>query len=143
MNPLRIALDARLRNGEFGGVQQVIIGLADEFSRFAGDAEEYYFLTYSDEGGWLEPYLSGACRPLPVGKAPPPYQVPPVKAWVFRHLPWARGVWHRLKPGRPAPVPRSEGLIENRQIGVMHFTLQTGFLTDIPSIYQPHDLQHV
>lgn len=43
----------------------------------------------------------------------------------------------------PAPPRYSDGLIESRGIDVMHFTTQQAFVTRLPSIYQPHDLQHL
>jgi glycosyltransferase involved in cell wall biosynthesis len=46
-----------------------------------------------------------------------------------------RRVWQR--------TPASDGLIEAAGIDIMHFTFQSAFLTSIPSIYQPWDLQHL
>jgi glycosyltransferase involved in cell wall biosynthesis len=43
----------------------------------------------------------------------------------------------RSKGPRP-----SDGAPERTGVDVLHFPHQWGFLTDIPSIYQPHDLQH-
>ena len=43
---------------------------------------------------------------------------------------------------REIRVPPSDGLVEAAGIEVMHFALQHGFSTRIPSIYVPHDLQH-
>jgi glycosyltransferase involved in cell wall biosynthesis len=37
----------------------------------------------------------------------------------------------------------SDGTIERAGVEVMHFTFQEAFLTEVPSIYQPHDLQHL
>jgi glycosyltransferase involved in cell wall biosynthesis len=37
----------------------------------------------------------------------------------------------------------SDGTIERSGIDVMHFTFQNAFLTDVPSLYHPHDLQHL
>ncbi len=37
----------------------------------------------------------------------------------------------------------SDGAIEAARIDVMHFTWQFAFLTRVPSIYHPHDLQHI
>jgi glycosyltransferase involved in cell wall biosynthesis len=41
-------------------------------------------------------------------------------------------------------LPKSDGVIESREVDVVHFVRQFGaFRTDVPSIYQPHDLQHL
>jgi glycosyltransferase involved in cell wall biosynthesis len=42
-----------------------------------------------------------------------------------------------------APLASSDGTIERAGLDVMHFTMQNGFLTGVPSIYQPWDLQHL
>src|SRR5260221_8513792 len=67
--PLRIAIDARLRSGEMGGVENVVIGLAHGLSTLTDGREEYSFVTWKGLEGWLEPYVSGPARiveaPLP------------------------------------------------------------------------------
>jgi glycosyltransferase involved in cell wall biosynthesis len=37
----------------------------------------------------------------------------------------------------------TDGTVEAAKADVVHFAYQAGFLTAIPSIYQPHDLQHL
>ncbi len=41
------------------------------------------------------------------------------------------------------PVPPSDGTVESLGADVVHFPFQSGFRTAIPTIYQPHDLQHL
>jgi glycosyltransferase involved in cell wall biosynthesis len=53
---------------------------------------------------------------------------------------WAH---RRLQERAPPSVPHSDGTVERAGADVMHFAFQYGFLTEIPSIYHPHDLQHV
>ena len=64
---LRICIDARLAPGESGGVEQVVIGLADGFSRLTEGQEEYLFLSYSDDDAWIRPYIGGSCQLLSAG----------------------------------------------------------------------------
>jgi glycosyltransferase involved in cell wall biosynthesis len=46
--------------------------------------------------------------------------------------------------GRFAPAPaRSDGFLESLGADLVHFLVPQAVLTDVPSIYQPHDLQHV
>jgi len=40
-------------------------------------------------------------------------------------------------------IPASDKTIERAGVDVMHFTIQSAFLTHVPSIYHPHDLQHL
>lgn len=146
---LRICLDARLISGVGGGVEQATIGLAFGLSKLTDGDEEYLFLTFGDADEWLRPYLDGPCRILPGPAAPRP---PRWKRRLGSALPTLRRAWHWLSPwvrhwpGTSASsisVPRSDGTIEKAGVSVMHFTTQVAFLTDVPSIYHPHDLQHL
>jgi glycosyltransferase involved in cell wall biosynthesis len=142
VSSLRICLDARLIGGESGGVEQALIGLAYGLSRLRDGEEEYHFLTYADADQWIRPYLGGNCRLLtgpPVPRRVKEGQHGPI--WSF-----LRFAFHHLSPllgRRTIRVERSGGHPEGLGARVMHFTTQNGFLTDVPSIYQPWDLQHL
>ena len=41
-----------------------------------------------------------------------------------------------------APIPVSDGYVESDQFDVVHFPTQIAYRTALPTIYQPHDLQH-
>jgi glycosyltransferase involved in cell wall biosynthesis len=120
-SPLRICLDARLHDGELGGVQQVVTGLATAFSSFDDGDEEYYFLVTSDARGWVRSKLSGPCR-------------------LLETEPWRPA---SAGPGNAPAVPQSDGTIERAGIDLMHFTVQSAFQTRVPSVFQPHDLLHL
>lgn len=137
-----MSIDARLISGTAGGVEQFIIGLAHGLSQLSDGEEKYHFLGYSDEDGWIRPYLYGPCRILHCSKAPRSSNLsgllrisaPKIYSLARRGFPvserWTiRGLW-------------SDGTIEKANIDVMHFTHQVAFLTKIASIYHPHDLQH-
>jgi glycosyltransferase involved in cell wall biosynthesis len=120
---VRVCVDARLKSGMSGGVESVVIGMASGLSQLDGD-EEYLFLAYHDSVAWLRPYLSGRCSLLT--------------------LPAVSEEQRKLRGAQAAAGPRrSDGAIERAGVDVMHFTLQWGFLTDVPSLYHPHDLQHL
>ena len=142
--PLRVGLDARLRGSGAGGVEQVVIGLASGLGQLDGP-EEYAFLVHADSRQWLEPYIdpAGPCRLL-VG--PPRPQPAAWKAFVRERLSWGYRLYHQVSPHlrrQMVRIPRSSGLIEQVGCQVMHFTTQAGFETTVPTIYQPHDLQHL
>jgi glycosyltransferase involved in cell wall biosynthesis len=52
-----------------------------------------------------------------------------------------RRAWNLI--GAPRRIEASDGTVENAGFDVIHFTTQAAFLTAVPSIYQPHDLQHL
>jgi glycosyltransferase involved in cell wall biosynthesis len=142
---LRVCLDARLRDGESGGVQQFVMGLASGLSRLDDGDEEYAFLSYPSHRGWLEPHVSGTCRMLdapepapPAGASRLPRAVRVPLAAVYRRLLHSH-VGARLSP----PLGESDGTVERSGADLMHFTVQDGFRTALPTIYQPYDLQHV
>ncbi len=145
---MKICLDARLVSGEWGGVESVVLGLASGLSRLDDSNDTYHFLTYRGQADWLMPYLQGPCRPLWME---PPVPAQPrlgrLRAVAKETFPPRAAVWrHRLiaqLPWFPPGPPPSDGIVERSGVDLMHFTMQTGFRTHLPSIYHPHDLQHI
>jgi len=139
--PLKVMLDARITSGVHGGIEQVIIGMADSLSSLQGD-EHYIFLTLKGQSEWLKPYVSGSSAVVE--------DKPTLYSQIFRKF---RYVAKSVRRGRlrhragsstdPPPVPASNGLAEKMGVDVVHFLKQDGFVTNIPSIYHPHDLQHI
>lgn len=139
-HPLRICIDARLTHGASGGVEQVVLGLAAGFSSLSDGEEQYLFLLGPDGGDWLQPFLGGNCRAI-LGR---PSVSPGVRARIAASLPRVARAYGFMHDATVGPrVPSSDGTVEALGVDVLHFTHQEGFLTRIPSVYQPHDLQHV
>ena len=125
-----------------GVVEVFVIGLAHGLSQLRDGPEEYYFLAYPNADGWIRPYVFGACRLLHCSRAIPSSRLrrglknsaPRIYSFTQKIYPvserWGiKGLW-------------SDGTIEKAKIDIMHFTHQVAFLTRVPSIYHPHDLQH-
>lgn len=139
---IKVAIDATMLDGHVGGVQQVVIGLASALSRLS-DADQYLFLTYEGGDEWLRPYVSGPCRIVPTGPAPRQLSSHGMMRLV---RPGARRVRDAIALARgpvAVPIARSNGTIEREGADVVHFPKQVAFLTSVPSIYHPWDLQHV
>ena len=134
MTPLRVGIDARIRAGQFGGVEQVLIGIAAGLSKLGEGDEEYLFLTHPEQDEWLRPYLSGPCRRLPSRRRYANRRARAIGRAVAERIP-VFGLRHAVRP--------SDGTVERAGVDVMHFPIQDAFTTDAPSIYQPHDLQHL
>lgn len=136
----KIGIDAKLVDGRSGGVQQFIIGLAQGLSKLKDTDNQYIFFMYSDQTNWLKPYVYGNCQIIETSAAP---QSPKWRQRL-RDMPYLKQLWHFLLSSRgKRSVPQSDGLIESLNIELMHFTTQRGFLTEIPTIYHPWDLQHL
>lgn len=140
-NHLRICIDGRLLTGQSGGVEQAIVGLASGFSQLNDGDEEYLFLVYVDESDWLRPYMGGPCKLLPA-----PYKTLQKVRRLVNSFPQASSLFRVLTKFRMnfvMKLPVSDGTIESARVDIMHFTFQSAFKTDVPSIYHPWDLQHV
>ncbi|HEY6638987.1 MAG TPA: glycosyltransferase family 1 protein [Solirubrobacterales bacterium] len=134
MTPLRVCIDARLGTGVFGGVEQVLIGVAAGLSALSDGDEEYLFLTHPEQDAWLRPYLKGPCRAIHPRLGYPRRRARAIRQGLLERLP---------RIGSRFFVRRSDGTVEASGAAVIHFPFQDAFLTDVPSLYQPHDLQHV
>jgi glycosyltransferase involved in cell wall biosynthesis len=145
---LRVCIDARLTSGgEVGGVQQFVLGLASGLSSLADGNEEYLFLAYAGDDEWLRPFVSGACRIIHgTGATRHP-------GWTtgLRKFSIVRNVGRKLlapllrseRAVAGLPLPSSDGMIERAGVDLVHFPTQAAFLTNVPSIYHPWDLQHL
>jgi glycosyltransferase involved in cell wall biosynthesis len=136
VTPLRVCIDARLGAGISGGVEQVVIGLATGLSKLTHGDEEYFFLVHPRQEEWIRPYLGDNTRVLHT-KLTYPGQGglgPTAKRAIQERVGFMR---------RRTAVLHSDGAIESAGIDVVHFPMQEAFVTDVPSIYQPHDLQHL
>jgi len=136
---LRVCIDARMPEGQSGGVQQFVIGVASGLASLSDGNERYFFLCLPHTKDWLIPFI-GKNSELLVTHEGIRLQS------IFRRLKSLNRLAQEIatKSGPLAyRVPPSNGLIERLGIHVMHFTWQLGFITDVPSIYHPHDLQHI
>jgi glycosyltransferase involved in cell wall biosynthesis len=118
-------------------VEQAVIGLATGLSKLGDGQEEYLFLAHPDEDQWIAPHLAGPSRVLHSRLEYPgqPGLLPTLRRSLRQRLP--------LSVVRRGLLPRSDGTIERNGVEIVHFATQEAFLTDVPSIYQPHDLQHL
>jgi glycosyltransferase involved in cell wall biosynthesis len=140
--PLKVAIDARLFSGKSGGIEQVAIGLVDALSRLTDGDEQYLILAYPLSHDWIAPYATGPCRLLKTTAVhPPPLWKRQLKKFpsIVSAAQRARGPLAR----RSVTLSHSDGTIEREGVDVMHFIMQRAFFTKVPSIYHPHDLQHI
>jgi glycosyltransferase involved in cell wall biosynthesis len=136
---LRVCLDARLEAGKWGGVEQTIVGLATELSCLGGP-ERYLFLAGHHSTEWLAPHISGSSEIVRARSNARPMW----RRAVDRIVPTTvlDRAYARLPAWFPVSIPTDRAL-QGHEADVMHFTLQSAFRTDVPSIYVPQDLQHL
>jgi len=138
-SPLRIAIDARGARGQHGGIETIVQGLCFGLAGLDDGDEEYLLFTGSELVPLPRPYDHRVLsRTVMRGNDS-------LKGRVAQKAPWIRELYVRLEGAlarRPPGVRRSNGILERGRADVVHFTRQQALLTDVPSIYQPHDLQH-
>lgn len=140
---LRICIDARLEDGVAGGIQQGIVGLAAGLGQLTDGDEEYLFLTLSGKDAWLRPYLGRNADLLETRMASRPVHPLVRKISSITPVRSALGYAKVYLRRSSFAVPASDGLVEQIGADIVHFTTQRGFRTDLPTIYQPWDLQHL
>ncbi len=112
---MRIVINAQIDPRNSGGIAQVLLGLAHGLSKLEGP-EEYLFVCSAASAEWLRPYLGRNAR-------------------VHVNDGWT-----------PAPrrgIRVSDGFWESLDPDVIHFPYQAFTRTSAPSLFNPHDLQHV
>lgn len=142
MRAPRICIDARLDPGFSGGIEQVVTGLARGLSSLPDGDEQYYFLAYPSAAEWLAPHMTGSCQLLYCRRS----LQQTLRRTIASRFPPLRTLLEKigsLALESAISLPQSTGTIELAGIDLMHFTFQAAFLTDVPSIYHPHDLQHI
>jgi len=112
---LRVVINAQLDPKRSGGIAQVILGLAHSLGELDGP-EEYVFVCSQSSAQWLESYVGPNSR-----------------------------IEVNTKGGAaPADgVRQSDGFWESFSPNVLHFPYQSYTRTEIPTVFNPHDLQHV
>jgi glycosyltransferase involved in cell wall biosynthesis len=133
---LRIAVDCRIENSQ-QGVGTAVLALAKALSDSKVADQEYTFIVREDMQGWLAPYVYGPCSLVGI----PESKISTMKA-AFRWIAPLRFIWKKLR-GAMTHIPVSDGYVESQQFDVVHFPTQAAYLTELPSIYQPWDLQHL
>ena len=112
-----------------------------------GSDEEYVFVTHPTEPDWLKPFLG---ERQTIVRAPHPSQYQPTKKEKIKRVlgplrPLVRGVKNLVAPAPPENfnIPTSGGFFESLNCDVVHFPYQDYIYCQLPTVYNPHDLQHL
>lgn len=137
---MKVCLDARVRDLSLGGARQVLVGLASGFSQLEDGDDRYDFLSYPSQD-WLLAQLRGPCAQLPVADR---RSSPLVQS--LKRSPAVRRVLERSLAYRSRPawtMPSEPTQVSTSSPDVVHFLLSEAFRTELPSVYQLHDLQYL
>lgn len=137
---MRVLIDARVPEGLFGGMQQTIMGLAEGLRQLDAH-DDFVFLTLPGQT-WLDDSLGGRCTKVEA-RFPTEAQERVIAAAPGGANSIPGKVVTYLLETRGRVLPVADPAVERIRPDVIHFMRQRGFRTDVPNIYQPHDLQHV
>src|SRR5258705_9791755 len=140
MDLLNVAIDARVTPASAGGVAQVILGLVHALGRLDDSSTRYKIVVESQaEKDFLQPHL-GKSQQFAI-------KTHSLSKRVQRRVAGTGKSITRLLFGEDAhyetSLPASDGFFEGLGCDVVHFPHQRFLLTSLPSIYNPHDLQHI
>jgi glycosyltransferase involved in cell wall biosynthesis len=147
---LKIAINAQVRiDSGVGGVAFVLAGLIKALSTLDGD-ETYIIIGTPENRGWLQQFL-GSNQEFITKPQPYPPEAYKNESLLRRLLkPVARPIIRRLRKelgydsaNSWPQVPLSDGFLESLGCDVVHFPFQEHTVCSLPSIYNPHDLQHL
>jgi glycosyltransferase involved in cell wall biosynthesis len=151
---LRIAINAQIPLGSgTGGIETVLRALTS-VGRLGDGDEEYVFIGHWSDPDWLKPFLG---ERQTIVSAPRPPENKPDAAEIFKRSlgrlrPLAGKVRRAFAPSpsrsRAVPpnqirVPVSDGFYESLGCDVIHFPYQDYVYCRVPTVYNPHDLQHL
>ena len=138
---LKVAIDARSMRGMDGGVAQAAMALINGLGRLSDGSEAYTIIVESQQqSDWLRPFI-GSNQRLVMKRS----IVTRVKPALGAFLSPARYVRDLIRVNLPQwlQVPVSHGLYEDLGCHVVHFFHQNYVRCRLPTVYNPHDLQHL
>jgi len=147
---IKVLINAQVvPRGQWGGVEQLVMGLVHGLGRLTDGDEEYVLVALPEYRDWLRPHL-GPNQRVEVCPRPRVTRVESAKELLGPLRRPAGKVWRasRRLISRDAALnchgPRqSDGFLESLGGDVVHFPYQHYVRSGIPAIFNPHDLQHL
>ena len=157
--PINVILDTRVLPRTHGGLATATMGLVDALGKLEGPEIYHLIVENEEELAWLSPHRGANQRIVDKriwleANRPQPKPLSRPRQIFDRMLRPAVNVIDRVHrrlhieaaKSTPAPWPQlelSDGFFESLGCDMIHFTWQRYILTALPSIYTPHDLQHL
>jgi glycosyltransferase involved in cell wall biosynthesis len=141
---MKIAINAQLCPGKgAGGVETVLTALIHALGQLKDGGEEYLIVGPHENPDWLSPFL-GENQEIVRGPATegPELSRSAIKRAIKKPLQRAAKAFCQL--GQPWPQPEiSNGFWEKLGCDAVHFPYQDFVVCSIPTLFSPHDLQHL
>jgi len=149
---LRVAVNAQLApDGGAGGIETALRALGS-VAQLDDGPEEYLFVGHWRDPEWLRPWVGGRARIVPGQPPEAPANAPRRPSEILKRAlgplrPAARGIKARLlsrAERRALGTPTRPGNFYDRlDCDVVHFPFQHFEPCAAPTVFNPHDLQHL
>jgi len=147
---LRVAIDAQVLPWRNGGVAHALLALVRTLGEISADQDSYQLIVESEEEAafWKAELAANQKVVLKSAHQSQTTHQATTRTFTARAKsvvqPFARALKRRLATPRKWPeVPISDGFYESLGCNVLHIPWQNYFLTSLPTVYNPHDLQHL
>ena len=139
---MNVLIDARVEPGVNGGIEQALIGLVESMSSTLISSLDVTWLALSSNHEFIKIRIPDSHRVVLVNSENVSTRA---IAKVLRRSRAGRLALRFLRQFGPFKykLPDAPIIVGQLNPDVIHFPLQFGFKTNVPSIYQPHDLQHM
>ncbi len=112
---MRVVINAQLDPASSGGIAQALSGLVHGLGSLSG-SDEYLLVCTPKSADWISPY-TGRNQAIHINRG------------------------RKLAPARGVRI--SDGFWESFSPDLLHFPYQAYTRTNVPTVFNPHDLQHV
>jgi glycosyltransferase involved in cell wall biosynthesis len=140
-----VAINIPIEPGEPGGVQQFSAGLIKSLGEIETPQLRFVLVTHPDYPRWIKRYASERREIVPREGLTPDH--PRLRSLVDTAKQFARPILKRQRitnraRGEPT-LPDADGFFEALGADVVHFPIPLYERTELPTIFNPHDLQHL
>lgn len=142
----KVAINAQIISEKgSGGVEQVLIGLVNALGKLDGP-EKYIIITSWQDPDWIRPYIGPNQIVVPITKPKDKKIIITGRKLLGPARPFVNKLLQSItliNKNNNFSIPVSDGFYEQLGADVIHFPYQYFVQTSLPSIFNPHDLQHL
>jgi glycosyltransferase involved in cell wall biosynthesis len=136
---MKVAIDAQILPGVTGGIAVAVKSLLQGLGQLEGPEKYVVVIDSEEQRAWLAPFL-GTNHRLVMRPRPQPTRARRLLSRIAH--PVVR-VLRGFGDGGSSGVPVSGGFHESLGCDVLHFPTQSFIRCAVPTVYNPHDLQHL
>jgi glycosyltransferase involved in cell wall biosynthesis len=149
MRRLRVAIHAQISpDSGAGGVESVLIGLITALAKLPDSREEYVIVGPASNPEWLRPYLGANMKLVsPLSATPDRQPLATLKRRIRRRLASiyyeARNLFSPISERHYRVSGEPMHFYDKLRCDVVHVPYQELIMCSTPTVFNPHDLQHL